>query len=67
MLNVKNADTTGYMLTSSAYLQKYIFQKFKKSMELANIVKKKLNIFLTTRRISMTFSGKTCLMIILKM
>ena len=42
MLKVKNADTTGYMLTSSAYLQQYIFQKFKKSMELANIVKKNL-------------------------
>ena len=54
------------MLTSSVYLQWKNVKKSKQLMKLANIDKENLYIFQTTWGSSMKFSGKMCLVIILK-
>ena len=54
------------MLTSSVYLQWRNVKKSKQLMKLANIDKENLHIFQTTWGSSMKFSGKMCLVIILK-
>ena len=51
---------------SLVYLQQGNVKKSKKLMKLANIDEENLHIFQTTLGISMKFSGKMCLMIILK-
>ena len=54
------------MLTSLVYLLQGNFTKSKKMMKMVNTEEENLHIFQTTWRISMKFSGKVCLMIILK-
>ena len=54
------------MLTSLVYLQWRNVKKSKKLLKLVNIDEENLHIFQTTWGISMKFSGKMCLVIILK-
>ena len=54
------------MLTSLVYLQQEKYQKIQKIDELTNMDEEDLDIFRTTSGISMKFSRKMCLMIILK-
>ena len=54
------------MLTSLDCLQQGNVKKSKKFMKIVKIDEENLQIFQTTRGISMKFSGKMCLMIILK-
>ena len=54
------------MLTSLVCLQQGNVEKSKKLMKIVNIDEENLQIFRTTQGISMKFSGKMYLMIILK-
>ena len=54
------------MLTSLVCLQQGNVKKSKKFMKIVKIDEENLQIFQTTRGISMKFSEKMCLMIILK-
>ena len=62
----KNASIICYILMSLVYLQQENVKKYKKLMKLPNLDEQNHDIFRTTWGNLMTFSGKMCLIIILK-
>ena len=63
---VNNADIICYIPTSLAYFQQGNAKKSKKLIKIVNTGEEDFHIFRMTWGVSMTFSGKMCLMMILK-
>ena len=66
MLKVKNTDIICYMMMSFVSLWQGTVKKSRKLMKIVNIDREVIHNFWMTRGISMKFSGKMWLMIILK-